>query len=496
MDAASQTMRPFLHLTQFSAEQQVKSYSFPNGNALKLLPGNGLHQLDSLSPNEPARVISVVGDTHVGKSTLIRKLNDLNDGEQLGPLAAQANESSMNPNTADINGYLNTLKHVLFLDVEGSGGGNVLPTEASFSLPSDMTESQYFELRRIGVQEQLPRLAYAISDIVIFVALDDFANYSYISRVKQMARHATHDVLDLERPTLILVCNQTRLAQPVDVEEVTNTFFSTHDAELTLLDSFESVKCVRLPDFSSSEGKELFWKQIAVLQNLISSMLQCRLQQRERLGNTYSQLLWGRLVSYTLAQFHEQEVLRIGLIMLQSLLSSMKSYAKKARRYLNESNWGRDYELADIKKDAVSLIACLTAGTVLKAHTNLGDALLKSEKFTEIRAKGQLLARAILPDDATFNEVFAILTTPQNLNKEKLTQAFWELRKKARPWNSGCLCCLSKYSATVIQASLPCGHTFCENCKVLISNGGYVPSVLQPGLFFDVECPDCRYILY
>ena len=67
-----------------------------------------------------------------------------------------------------------------------------------------MTESQYFELRRIGVQEQLPRLAYAISDIVIFVALDDFANYSYISRVKQMARHATHDVLDLER--YILPC--------------------------------------------------------------------------------------------------------------------------------------------------------------------------------------------------------------------------------------------------------------------------------------------------
>src|SRR5689334_18015687 len=83
--------------------------------------------------------------------------------------SAKVGTEEVDPTTGDVKLYTsnNTLTSftsspIHLLDVEGDSGGNLVPMELRNQL--ELYDDAYFELRRLSVQEHLPRLVYAITD--------------------------------------------------------------------------------------------------------------------------------------------------------------------------------------------------------------------------------------------------------------------------------------------------------------------------------------------
>lgn len=80
------------------------------------------------------------------------------------------------------------------LDLEGENGGKPPKTALCtrlMNLLDTMGVTEYQERRRKAVTENLSRLAFVVSDVVVFVWNESFANASYMRRVKQLAHDST-----------------------------------------------------------------------------------------------------------------------------------------------------------------------------------------------------------------------------------------------------------------------------------------------------------------
>ena len=86
------------------------------------------------------------------------------------------------------------LDQVRFLDLEGENGGKPPKTAIGQRLEellNSMGAVEYQSRRRRAVAESLSRLAFVVSDVMIYVWNESFANASYMMRVRQLAEEST-----------------------------------------------------------------------------------------------------------------------------------------------------------------------------------------------------------------------------------------------------------------------------------------------------------------
>lgn len=294
------------------------------------------------------------------------------------------------------------------MDVEGDSGGNALPlTEHEKVMQTlkeiDMDEDTYFQLRRESVVEHLPRLAYVISDILIYVSSSDFSSHSYYDTVQEVAiNSATRGVLNSERPSLILICNKSGLTKTFDVEKTTKNFFDLHDKKRTLLQTYLDVKCIRIPDMHKKDiikkdgtkirCETVFSQQINELYKTISKLLKGRKKYREKLGNLYSEWIWCQLFDLTLSKFNFSAGLRMGSILSEALMASDDILSKAVRFFnlINLKPFSQQHYI-EKRKHAIRMLACFILKEMLDLVPELKTVIFSQMRMKEKREEAKRL---------------------------------------------------------------------------------------------------------
>jgi len=282
-----------------------------------------------------SHVVTFVGATHVGKSTMIRQL--VSTGNCVPAVAAINNYF---PTTGNVHLYSSDM-HFLneanapglinLIDLEGSNSPSI-PQYVLNSLTSQLkklvTEQSLIERRRKQVNQNLPRFAYVMSDVVVYISEGSWANTEYRDNVVAFANAAVENVASAIRPCLIIVHNKCGPHEVMDVDKMTEKFISLHDSEENplLKKLYESVACISMPDWYHDQ--DLFDKQVSQLKRLISDMLELQQKKRQRLGCLLSQQQWCDLLQYVIKNF-TSKTLRIGTFMGE-LGTAENSLAKMA----------------------------------------------------------------------------------------------------------------------------------------------------------------------
>lgn len=165
------------------------------GRNLTVNWGNYKRYQEMVSPTDPVMVVSLVGDTSVGKSTTISSLMSQDESKPYVPKSSTQDNST----TYNVNLYpsasLGDGIAVNFLDFEGEcgsstpamsgagavagGGGNAayagFRQHTARLLGMNLTAGMESPLQRSeAVREFFPKLAYCISDVVMLVGTEPF----------------------------------------------------------------------------------------------------------------------------------------------------------------------------------------------------------------------------------------------------------------------------------------------------------------------------------
>ena len=111
----------------------------------------------------------------------------------------------------------------------------------SYSLPSCKDRSE-------AVKQHLLRLAYSLSDIVVFVACVSLANNSIFDDCIAVGESASEGVTGVARPALFIVSNCCKLNKLRPIDEATASSNAKRTDRMTqLLSTFSVVRVVELP---------------------------------------------------------------------------------------------------------------------------------------------------------------------------------------------------------------------------------------------------------
>jgi hypothetical protein len=263
------------------------------------------------SPTEYVPVVSFVGPTGAGKSTLIRSLSPVK-----APVIAF--DEQQIPTTSNVNSFESSgfggLGRVRLLDLEGDDGGlplmeylkNFRPEAGVEGLTQDDVNSfvkqvfaeydsaelgKYMEKRKRVTKILLPRLCYILSDVVVYVNTVPAKRESeYLERVQEFVQRSQAGVASAEAPSLILVRNVCpRRAKPFGVAEATEDFFTFIDRERKLTESYRSVDFVKIPD---NEYDGLYDEQINTFRSTLASRIKESAVVRRTNGTFFSERVW------------------------------------------------------------------------------------------------------------------------------------------------------------------------------------------------------------
>jgi hypothetical protein len=159
--------------------------------------------------------------------------------------------------------------------------------------------------RRSVVAKMLPKLAYMICDVLLFVTTDEIhADYSVYDRCMTFATRANAFVQDTDRPALIVVHNKynvslNALERELDVDISTRQFLETFDPELKIASYFSGFYVIRLPmigeAYDSSMLRSLWDQQIDTLLSVINACKNARSQHRIAMSCQLTQKLWFKV---------------------------------------------------------------------------------------------------------------------------------------------------------------------------------------------------------
>jgi len=242
--------------------------------------------------------------------------------------------------TANCNLFIDVNCHHMFLDFEGENGTEPLgllrnpmrkickirqkrkmdkPKTKDKSSRDSFKEPPLYELeqfddddsvrkltRRAVVAKMLPKLAYMICDVLLFVTTDEIhADYSVYDRCMTFAMRANAFVQDTDRPALIVVHNKynvslNALERELDVDISTRQFLETFDPELKLASYFSGFYVIRLPmigeAYDSPMLRGLWDQQIETLLSVINACKNARSQHRIAMSCQLTQKLWFKFV--------------------------------------------------------------------------------------------------------------------------------------------------------------------------------------------------------
>ncbi|CAF1620539.1 unnamed protein product, partial [Didymodactylos carnosus] len=227
-------------------------------------------------------VISFLGNTTAGKSFISKHFFDENEQKPW----TSAESDNLGSTTSNINCFecqkVNKMtSKTLLLDFEGENGTSTpLMLRFRHYLSHKKTVNALKRLldRSKAVSEYFPKLAYILSNVVVYVGREDIVVSEYLKRCCEFAQRANEGVSQVVyRPVLIIIQNQSSLGKTFGIMKVTEEFKAIHkdNEKLRELEKyFSEIFCMRLPHTeivqkvkggTNIDGEVVFNEQIAEL---------------------------------------------------------------------------------------------------------------------------------------------------------------------------------------------------------------------------------------
>ena len=228
-----------------------KSPSVMVTTAFNTIKGNGENSLP---------VISFVGRTGVGKSTLIRALCSRKDGKR--PIADVLSSGASLSCSSDLNAYEVELDGNSLMVIDSEGVKGALSPQALKASPGWSNASQsILEYRHVIVSESYPRLLFAISHVFVFVFDGGGSQRSDV--VKDLCSYAQSACAGLTGqptfPSLIIIFNNYNLSFDPDIGVSTKKWLGI-DSKLSdqLGEYYHDIQVIYLPKLTNKAGEESF----------------------------------------------------------------------------------------------------------------------------------------------------------------------------------------------------------------------------------------------
>eukprot|EP00761_Pharyngomonas_kirbyi_P012497 gb/GECH01012524.1/.p1 GENE.gb/GECH01012524.1/~~gb/GECH01012524.1/.p1 ORF type:complete len:610 (+),score=129.95 gb/GECH01012524.1/:1-1830(+) len=381
--------------SQLNSKRKLFSVSLENEAAAHLRKEHG---------EETAQVISFLGDTHSGKTTLI--------SDSIKKPLSVASHGDFAPTSADVSYYLgqdsDESNAMLYLDFEGSGGGKKLPNDLNGNprVEVDKAPKKYMKRRLNSVEENFPRLAYLSSDIIVYVSLNTFANSDYLESAIKMGKSAVAGVKEAYKPSLILVSNVCSNSAFVgSIDQATKKFLEAHTNDYAdenesdeedddddeedeqfdagmLKDWFSSVHCVCIPD--KERESDLFQQQTTKLDDLINNLMRTRNQDKKQKGMLYSVEVWTYLLRNIINDFSSPRI----TFSLKLLEAMAQFQGTEMLKILKVWDLCKDLEITfeDQREIFAKMLATFIAERYMAERITLGDNVYFNENHKQRRA--------------------------------------------------------------------------------------------------------------
>lgn len=254
------------------------------------VPGQVLHDLIREASMSPVPVVSLLGPTGVGKSTLASSFLGQSPRNHL-PVVQQKNQHV--PTSAHVSVYKGCLggdsTSFVLLDFEGEDGRvprtllerglRRMNSLLSTGFSTDAVNAEMDKLtrqRQVVVKEMLPPLAYLLSDVVVFVDQVEPRRTERSDRIMKFAQQAHECVRSLGwKPALILLQNKWQREDEEDSFNITEEY----DWILEQLSPmFSRVSMLRIPGMTD---RHWFEAGLHSFHTEMSRGIQMMQQQRE-----------------------------------------------------------------------------------------------------------------------------------------------------------------------------------------------------------------------
>ncbi len=372
---------------------------------LNLIPTSGIAEVAEYMKEMKTVgcVVSFLGATHYGKSFLARNLLcDGNATHGTGPVVG--NMDTLLGTTTGCWYYHSEYKRDLHvLDMEGMGAvqsdlrdSEHVPCEAmgkyfrpphAVQIPPEAIGKtrDYWTCRNAATKEHLPRFAYVVSDVIVFIC-DGPASDFVIQLISFSALLAAPNrVRPTVRPHCVVVYNNfsnpamLTVTEEQDLELLTRGFGQFSD----LLDHYESIRYVRIPD--KNVLPQDFSVRARRFRELVTSLGHERVTKRNQFGLCFPASKWITLAGNLLSQFHSVHTFWSFPILMDSsasdaltpfrrfyysCLAGIAPHAAKATRY----------EDAEAAARRTVQFFCARNLTVLQRHT----LIIMDELFREL----------------------------------------------------------------------------------------------------------------
>ena len=219
----------------------------------------------------------------------------------------------------------------------------------------------------------MARLAFVVSDVIIFIWNESFANHSYLERVKKLVHQSSDQIDSAYSPSLILIYNKASLDEEMDVEACTKNFFENEE-NLVVKEMYHQVKCICLPHTDQMkkirgtggqktmfiDGEEIYNLQIEKLKEIIKDMLNERTNQKQKMGYLCSEKVWCTLFATVILNFEQK--LRMAEILTNIMrpknIISSKSFMFFHHLYNYSKNYSKQNFLI-IREASMEMLLCL-----------------------------------------------------------------------------------------------------------------------------------------
>lgn len=338
-------------------------------------------------------VVSFLGDTKSGKSTLISELMRLQRPQDDGfPIPTVASRHQVEPTTANMQVYLSP--EGVYMDFEGEEGGKPPVNDHQFEL-DPMHMKKYREMRRKAVKKHFPRVAYATSDVVIMVSVLEVGNNRLKEVVQEFAENSVQNVITPDKPFLIIVSNKQCLdpdsdRDEVSIETLTERFWESNDEDRHLLKFYSDVNFVSLPVVPPEPSEELkakkpkkyeaevmkreelqkyFGDRVGEIRQLLLEFGKTRMEQKHNIGILVNMRNWWKCFGEIVRNMNEN-LLRVSACVAMALLPDeevgQKVIISRFTRILNHGCLSKDHDVDDAFSDALSYTvwACLALSSI------------------------------------------------------------------------------------------------------------------------------------
>ncbi len=284
----------------------------------------------------------------------------------------------------------------IYLDIEGHAGSNDVPVDEDAGqgeLPTN-----YGEMRRGAANEQLPRMAYVTSDVIVLVDRNGFSTDIFLKRVKEIAvEYALSGVMQAERPSLILVHNASADEEEWDPKATTEEYLKNHDPgteqykDGVLRSFYGDVCCVAVPH--KRVFPEQYEAQIVLLRKMIGKMLKRQSDHKKQTGTPMSECLWAIMFSKCIKKVSCNKPIFMTRILAETIAEISEDDKEKARLLfmtLTEVT-PTDSSFLYARKQAMRMFAVYLMVPTVQAIEDMEQADKASREV--IMSKGQIEAR-------------------------------------------------------------------------------------------------------